>query len=82
MTDGGVAGEHVGKEAHVGGAAGVDVIGQEGEFAVRHGEAELEQAAEIGAVDFVRDQDEEGFFGADELAEFVGERGTSAGLDE
>ena len=42
MADGGVAGEHVGEQTHVGGTAGVDVVGEKGELAVREGEAELE----------------------------------------
>ncbi len=53
-----VAGKHVGKQAHVGCAAGVGVVGEQGELAVRQRGAEGEEALEVFAAELGAEQDE------------------------
>ena len=52
-----VAGQHVGQQAHVGCAARVGVVGEQGELCVREREAEVDEALEVGAAQLGADED-------------------------
>ncbi len=67
--DGRVAGEHVGEQAHVGCAAGVDVVGEQSELRAGDGEAEVDELLEVCAAELGADEDEELLFGFDGIAE-------------
>ena len=72
LGEGLVAGEDVGEQAHVGGAAGVGVVGEQGELGVGEGRDEV---GELAAAELVADDDDELFFGLDggaEAGELVG----------
>ena len=81
-VDRGVAGEQVGEQAHVGCAARVGVVGEQGELAVRQRGAEGEEALEVCAAELGAEEDEELLFGADGVAEAVERGGVCAGMRE
>ena len=57
--DGDVAGQQVRVEAHIGGAAGVDVIAQAGEFSVGQRQAEVHQRVDVTAAEFRSKDDQQ-----------------------
>ena len=82
LRDRSVAGEHVGEQAHVGCAARVGVVGEEGELCAGNGKAEVDERFEVAAAKLGADEDEELLFcfdGVAEGAESVGVGGCAGG---